>query len=264
MGYGLDHVVLGTGEPLLLIHGTGSSRAAWRPVVPLLENHFRLILLDLPGHGGSALAEGDPTPSGYAPLVAELLDDLGADTAHVAGFSVGAWTALELAKLGRARSVVAFGAAGLWCPRSPRASDASLRFTRSAARAFAPVLPLVLRSRTMRTLFLAQMFGRPWRVPADAALEAARAFASTQGFSEHLHAVNRARFSGGQAIDVPVTIAYGTREALIPKRARLREELPLDARWVELPGCGHVPIWDDPPLVTATILEGAGLAAPAA
>lgn len=49
----------------------------------------------------------------------QLLDDLGADPAHVAGDSVGRWTALELAKLGKARSVVAIAPAGLRARRDP-------------------------------------------------------------------------------------------------------------------------------------------------
>ena len=58
-------------------------------------------------------------------------------------------------------------------------------------------------------------------------------------------------------IDVPVTVAFGERERLIPKSGRLRDELPAHTRWIELGGCGHVPTWDDPALVARTILEGA-------
>ena len=80
---------------------------------------------------------------------------------------------------------------------------------------------------------------------------------STRGFDEHLREVSRNRFSGGQRIQVPVTIAYGERERLVPKRARRGEELPAHTRWVVLPGCGHVSTWDDPELVARTILDGA-------
>src|SRR5690242_18000477 len=106
----------GSGEPLLLIHGTGLSRAVWGPVVGLLSPHREVLLVDLPGHG-----ESDPppdgvshTPIGYAQILSGILDEIGIDTAHVAGNSVGGWTSLEVAKLGRARSVVALAPAGLW------------------------------------------------------------------------------------------------------------------------------------------------------
>jgi len=55
---------------------------------------------------------------------------------------------------------------------------------------------------------------------------------------------------------VPVTIAWGEKERLIPMKARMRDELPPHTRFVDLPGCGHLPMWDDPDLVARTILEG--------
>jgi pimeloyl-ACP methyl ester carboxylesterase len=256
--HGLSFERVGGGEPLVLLHGTGSSRFAWRPIVPLLARHHELILVDLPGHGRSPRAPSSvaPTPVGYAPLVGDLLDALGLDSAHTAGFSIGGWTALELAKRGRARSVTAFGPAGLWNPRSPRSSELSLWVTNRAARVFAPLLPYVFRTAAGRTAVLSQQFGRPWRLSAQEALDAARTIAATEGFDEHLHATNRARFSGGEQIEVPVTIAFGTREGLLSKRGgRRRDELPAHARWVDLPHCGHVPTWDDPTLVTKVILE---------
>src|SRR5436190_2417495 len=129
--HGLSFERVGHGEPLLLIHGTGSSRSAWRPVVELLRDRHELVLIDLPGHGDSEPAPPGVTPNaiGYAPLVADLLDVLGLERVHAAGNSVGGWTSLELGKLGRARSITAFGCAGLWKPRSPRASEASLWLT---------------------------------------------------------------------------------------------------------------------------------------
>src|SRR5256886_844180 len=84
----------GAGEPLLLIHGTGGSRSHWRPVVDLLAPHRDLVLVDLPGHGESdPPPAGTPhTPIGYAQVLARLLDELGLDSAHAAGNSVGGWT----------------------------------------------------------------------------------------------------------------------------------------------------------------------------
>src|SRR5918997_2658945 len=100
--HGLSYEREGSGSPLLLVHGTGSSRAVWRPVAPLLSSEHELVLVDLPCHGGSALPpEGvAPTPIGYAPLQADLLDSLALETVHAAGISIGGWTSLELAKLG--------------------------------------------------------------------------------------------------------------------------------------------------------------------
>jgi pimeloyl-ACP methyl ester carboxylesterase len=263
--HGLSYERTGSGEPLMLIHGTGSSRFAWRPVTRLLAKHHELILVDLPGHGASDLPPSSVTPNaiGYAPLFADMLDALGFESVHCAGFSVGGWTSLELAKLGLARSVTAFGCAGLWKPRSPKSSETSLWLTQRSTRLFAPLLPYMLGNAVGRTMLLSQQFGRPWRLTADEAVEAARTLQATRGFAEHLKATNHAaRFVGGQEIDVPVTVAFGSRERLLSKGgARRRDELPTHTRWLELPGCGHVPTWDDPALVTKVILETTGQAA---
>jgi pimeloyl-ACP methyl ester carboxylesterase len=114
----------------------------------------------------------------------------------------------------------------------------------------------MLRSRLGRVVLLRRIYGRPLRVPPDEALEAAAVMRSTRGFDEHLRETTHSRFTGGHGLDVPITIAYGERERLVPKRARRADELPPQTRWVTLPGCGHVPTWDDPELVARTILEG--------
>jgi pimeloyl-ACP methyl ester carboxylesterase len=243
----------GEGAPLLLLHGTGSSRRVWKPVIPLLAGEREVIAVDLPGHGDSPLVrEVEQSPIGYAPLVASTLDRLGFEKVDVTGNSMGAWTALELAKLGRARSVVALAPAGLWAKRSAWSSHATLWLLHHAP----PPPRLALRSMTGRRLLVGRIYGRPGRIPIDELLDAAAVMRSTRGFDEHLAQTTRSRFMGGQSLDIPITIAYGDRERLVPPRARRRDELPPSARWITLPGCGHVPTWDDPELVARTILEG--------
>jgi len=250
----------GTGEPLLLIHGTGGSRAHWRPVIDLLEPHRELLLVDLPGHGESdPPPDGVPhTPIGYARLLSRLLDELREDSVHVAGNSVGGWTALELAKLGRARSVVAIAPAGLWPRRDPWSCTVKLWSQHKLGRLFAPITPRLMRSPIGRTVLLGGTVARPRQVPPEAAIEMAATYARTPTFDSHLAETGRERFRDGGRIDVPVTVAWGDKERLIPARARLRDELPGNAHFVTLPGCGHVAMWDDPELVATTILEGAG------
>src|SRR6266545_5285335 len=178
----------GTGEPLLLIHGTGGSRSHWAPVADLLAPYRELAIVDLPGHG-----ESDPppagvphTPIGYARVLAQLLDELGLESAHAAGNSVGGWTALELAKLDRARSVVALAPAGLWRRRDPWRCVRQLWSQHKLGRLFAPLVPTIMRSRVGRTLLLRGTLAKPGQVPADAAIEMAREFARTPSFRAHL------------------------------------------------------------------------------
>jgi pimeloyl-ACP methyl ester carboxylesterase len=249
----------GRGKPLLLMHGTGGSRSHWTPVVDLLDRHRELLLVDLPGHGGSdPPARGTPhTPIGYAAVLARLLDELEIDAAHAAGNSVGAWTALELAKRNRARSVVALAPAGLWPKRDPWRCTLQLWSQHKLGRLFAPLVPSVMGSGLGRAILLGGTVAKPRQVPADAAIDMAATYAATPTFNAHLAATRRERFRDGQDIAVPVTVAWGERERLIPAKARLQDELPAHTRFVALPGCGHIPMWDDPELVAHTILDGA-------
>lgn len=247
---------LGEGEPLLLIHGTGGTRNHWRPVVDALAARRELLLVDLPGHGESpSPTAGTPhNPIGYARVLAAMLDELGIERAHCAGNSVGGWTSLELAKLGRASSVVAIGPAGLWPKRDPWRCVFQLWSQHKMGRLFAPLTPHLLRGATTRSLLLRGTMARPRRMPPEAAIELAEDFANTPDFDAHLASTRRERFRDGQAIEVPVTVAWGEKERLLPPKARCRDELPAHARVVTLPGCGHLPMSDDPALVVATIL----------
>jgi pimeloyl-ACP methyl ester carboxylesterase len=250
----------GKGEPLLLIHGTGGSRGMWKPVVGLLDAERETIVIDLPGHGTSPLPPEDvpPTPIGYAQMLVPFLQGLGYDSVHVAGISVGGWTALELAKLGAARSVVAFSPAGLWRKRDPKDAVFKLWMTRRIGKPMMPLTRKMLQSPKGRKRVLGGELGRPERIPPEDAVRLVEDFAAAPGFDAHLAATKRERFVGGEAISVPVTVAFGERDKLLkPKRARVRDELPEQTRWLDLPNCGHVPSWDDPELVAATILEGA-------
>ena len=58
------------------------------------------------------------------------------------------------------------------------------------------------------------------------------------------------RFEHLAEIDVPVTLAWGEHDTRVSKP----QELPPNVRSVDLPGCGHVPMWDDPELVAQVLL----------
>src|SRR3954469_491521 len=132
----------GPAPPLVLVHGLGSSRAAWDPVVPLLAEHFDVITPDLPGLGESApLPPGEePSPARLALAVADLLDELQIDRPHVTGNSVGGWVALELARLRPVSSLTLLSPAGLWRRGVPLYCMASLKIPRWASRHAAGLL----------------------------------------------------------------------------------------------------------------------------
>ena len=88
----------GAGSPLLLIHGLMVSGVMYQGVVPALTTHYRVIVPDLRGHGRSgALGEPDSVEQ-LARDLAQLLDDLQVDSAHVLGYSQGSAVAQQFAR----------------------------------------------------------------------------------------------------------------------------------------------------------------------
>lgn len=246
----------GTGAPLVLLHGIGSSRHAWDPVIPALAGLFDVLAIDLPGFGDSEPMPPptEPVPAALAAAVAGLLDDLGITSPHIAGNSLGGWVALELARIRPAASLTLLSPAGLWRDRTPLYNRVSLQATRWLAQhATGPVSHLV-NHRLGRALVLGQTHGRPFRITPGYARTAVRAMATGTGFDAALKATATRRYLAGRPIDAPVTVAFGSRDfLLLPHQSRHLDQLPPDTRLGTLPGCGHVPMADNPPAVTALI-----------
>jgi pimeloyl-ACP methyl ester carboxylesterase len=168
---------IGSGNPLLLIHGLASrvgvcaagSRALLRAARPDLLGHHR---------------GGEPFPRGVTPGIGALTDGLereldaaGCDTAHIAGSSLGGWLALELAKRGRARSVVALAPGGGWRAGSLASKRIELTFTlnRPVGRRLLPHAERLCASTLGRRLLFRRVSAHPERLePARRGLRLAR------------------------------------------------------------------------------------------
>jgi magnesium chelatase accessory protein len=82
---------MGHGDALLLIHGTGASTHSWAGLMPLLARRYRVVAVDLPGHGFSTPGPGHhPSLRGMARAAEALLAVLDVDPALVIGHSAGA------------------------------------------------------------------------------------------------------------------------------------------------------------------------------
>jgi pimeloyl-ACP methyl ester carboxylesterase len=248
----------GSGPTLVLVHGTGSHRGMWDPVVEDLARERRVIAVDLPGFAGSANEPADPSPVGLATYLERWFAEQELDRPHVAGNSLGGGLALELARRRAVASATALSPIGFWTPRELAFSQRSLRAARAIVTRLRPAIPALTRTAVGRIALFSQIYGRPWRLSPDEARAAIDAFVDAPAFDAVLEASGRYRFGAGDELrGVPVTIAWGTRDALlIPRQAtRARRLLPW-AQHVALRGCGHVPCRDDPEAVAAALLAG--------
>ncbi|MFI9328881.1 alpha/beta fold hydrolase [Kitasatospora sp. NPDC052868] len=250
---------LGTGTPLLLLHGIGHHWQAWDPVLPALAERHDVIAVDLPGFGTSpALPSGVPYGlDAVVPVLGELCAALGVERPHVAGNSLGGLLALGLGRAGLARSVTALSPAGFWTEAERRYAFGVLAGMRLGARLLPePAVERLSRSTVGRTLLVSTVYARPGLRSPAAAVAETRALRLATGFEETLAVGRTIRFTG-DVTAAPVTIAWGTRDRILLRRQGVRalREIPA-ARLVRLPGCGHVPMSDDPGLVARVVLDG--------
>ncbi|MGW1883836.1 alpha/beta fold hydrolase [Streptomyces sp. NPDC001970] len=250
---------IGTGEPLLLLHGIGHHWQAWEPILPLLAPDRDVIAVDLPGFGASpALPDGVSYDlSTVVPVLGALCEALGVERPHVAGNSLGGLLALQLGREKLVRSVTALSPAGFWTESERRYAFGTLLAMRQGARMLPPaVIGRLSRTAAGRAALTSTIYARPGRRSPEAVIAETLALREATGFRQTLDAGRRVLFTD-DVPGVPVTVAWGTRDRLLLRRQGIRAKHAIPgARLVRLPGCGHVPMNDDPALVARVVLDG--------
>ncbi|WP_214633064.1 alpha/beta fold hydrolase [Antrihabitans cavernicola] len=251
----------GSGEPLVLVHGIGHRRQGWYPVLDRLAEERDVILVDLPGHGDSPdlITDGRPVLDIVREQFQDLFADLNVHRPHIAGNSLGGRVALELASENMVRSVTTLAPAGFWRNDLDFTYIRTLFATMTSASEYSQsVAPRLARTRAGRVAMFSWLTARPASIDPDAALG---------DFRGLLRARPALRTIMGEAVpfdrpiadDIPITIAWGTRDQVLrPYQAtRARKAMPA-ATHVRLDRCGHVPMSDNPELIADVILEGSG------
>jgi pimeloyl-ACP methyl ester carboxylesterase len=253
----------GSGPPLVLIHGLGHRRQGWDPVLGLLTPHRDVIAVDLPGHGESPALKMDGTNGTeavalMADALADLLGTLELDQPpHLGGNSLGGALALVLAARGLGSSATALSPAGFFNNRLQfHYARWFFEFALVSGRVLAPVVPRLSQRKAGKAVLLGGVVARPALLAPQTVRDDMAGIARA---ADAVHAVLRTfqPFTLTIPDEVPVTIGWGSKDRLLsPKNAVVaRQRLP-QARFLTLPGCGHVPMSDDPELVARTLLEG--------
>jgi pimeloyl-ACP methyl ester carboxylesterase len=244
----------GQGPPVVLIHGnSSSSRVFSRQLDGPLGQRFRLIAVDLPGHGASDDAK-DPSAyslPGHARAVRAVLDALGIDEAHFVGWSLGGHIALEMAPdLKHPRGFVIFGT-------PPLTSGEAM----SEAFLPNPVMKVTFQESvdiTEASAYVAAFF-RP-------------GFADIPPFflDDVLRTEGRARSNLGASVQrgeardecevardlkVPLAVLHGGEEQLV--NARYFGSVAMPTLWrgavQMIPDAGHTPQWETPKVFDALV-----------
>lgn len=247
----LNHVRKGEGEPLVLIHGLGGSLVVWEPVIDLLAAKRDVVAVDMPGFGGSDCLPGGARHSAVemGRAITAHCRGLGIERPHVAGNSLGAWVALEMAADGNAASVCGISPAGLWRRAlGPRSSSA-----RRTGRRLRPLVQAALRTSRGRTAIMRTSVARPELMNAREAIAWTMAWLDAPAYDDANERMRALVFDRGSTVEVPTTVAWGEQDRLVgPPRP---ERMPRHTRYLVMPGWGHTPTRDDPEGVVRLLLD---------
>lgn len=225
---------------VVLSHGAGGTHAVWYQQVPVLGQRYRVVTWDSRGFGNSTNRASAASPEAAAADLADVLDGLGIDRAHLVGQSMGGWhiSAFAIANPGRVASLTyADTVGGLWTDDLRAALD---DFT--ATGGLAPGGPELVgghralwpgtAERDPALAFLYQALGSFHDPPL-------RALGSTIAWT-----IDHDQIA---ALAAPVLFVAGTHDQIFPADllAASANRIP-GARYVEIPDAGHSPYFEQP------------------
>jgi pimeloyl-ACP methyl ester carboxylesterase len=249
----------GHGPPLVLLHGFTGSWRIWDLVLPALERRHEVFAPTLPGHAGGPPLTGDISHDTVPDALERAMDELGWETAHIVGNSVGGYLALRLAARGRARSVVALAPAGGWDDDSYKEMLRDYGRMYELAQAAAPHADAIAATPEGRRQATEFITSHGEDLPPQLVADVIRATAGCDGAPVMIdYALREPWTFDADRIACPVRIVWGTEDQLLPwpsAAARYRRDWLPHADWVELDGVGHCP-QVDVPLETAQLILG--------
>lgn len=226
---------LGSGKPLMLIHGFPLDHTSWNEVASLLENQFDVITPDLRGFGQSTTVETQYAMSDMADDLAGLFDHLGIEKVALAGHSMGGYVALAFAKkypqrvsgLGLISSQAAADSPEGKDRRYQTAADVAQKGVGIVAETMTPKLSADARVQAFVRAVIE-------RQTPSAVIGALKAMAEREDLMSHLSSVK-----------FPVVLIHGNADMLIPiDRAKEIKAVLLSVRFVEVLGAGHMPMME--------------------
>jgi pimeloyl-ACP methyl ester carboxylesterase len=255
-GEALAYIEMGnpTGTPVVLIHGYTDNARDWGPMLPFVSHDFRLILVDLRGHGKSGKPDCCYTRFDFAYDIVLLLDQLKIEKADIVGHSLGSIIGQTIAEFWPQRTdrVVLISSTGGIPPHSrnkPPAFDyaAQIRQLKEPIEADSPFMiawwdsPTPVDSDFIRRerIDSAAIPLRIWLAVLDQCLAGNR-YEELQGSLPRLRA--------------PTLLIWGAKDPIMeePARASLRRGLP-QAQVQIFEGLGHNPFWEKPAALAQSI-----------
>ena len=249
-GVRLRYFVAGAGDPLLLVHGLGGAATNWTLLAPELTRRHRVLIPDLPGHGGSSPLPAVPNMSAFADRIALLTEREQATPAAVVGHSLGGVVALRMALRhpGHVTRLILAAAAGI--SSRTRRAEYALRMVGlvQPGKLISPWRRYVARSPRLREL----AFGS-WSVSDAAAFSPRAAAGFLAGPPLHTDTASAIgalvrddpREDLGE-LECPCLVLWGARDPQLPLSDAFDYARRLRAPLRAMADCGHLVIGESP------------------
>jgi len=248
-----------TSPSIVLIHGLGSAATSFKPILTELSKNFRVINVDLPGHGKSPYTKSqamDPASLGTA-IFDTVKSEYGIEEFHVVGNSLGGWIALEMAasRPEQILSVTGLAPAGLWLvPATGRLPSEARSYY--LAKLLKPLIKVGLKSKQLRKIGFERVSPKWQELSYETCLDASIAIVNCRGYFPAWDGMIGRRFDAKIPESVQVTILFGDSDNTLPAdHSQERSLAPSHSMWLTIENCGHAPMWDHPDLVLKAVLE---------
>jgi pimeloyl-ACP methyl ester carboxylesterase len=247
---GLRSYVGGSGKPVVLVHGLAGSAANWVELLPELAERYRVLAVDLPGHGGSAPPPAAASVTDFAEAVAAEMEREQVSPALLVGHSFGGLVALRLAQLRPelVRGLLLVAPAGIGSGTRTARRLVSLAGALRPGRWVAP-----FRHRYAERLWYRRALFRPWFVSDPHALSPRAALGFLEGPLEHADTRTAGRAmvvddprSELEHVRCPALVLWGARDPQLPLDDAFEYARRLRAPLRVVADCGHLVIGERP------------------
>lgn len=253
-GVRLRYFTAGEGQPILALHGLGGAASNWRAMAPALLERGRVIVPELPGHGGSSALPAPGGVSAFADRMGLLLDAEDAGEAVVLGHSFGGVTGLVLAERRPelVRGLLLLAAAGISSSLRRARYLLEITFLLQPGRRIAPHRHVWAPSPLLRRLAFAR-----WGAYDTGALRPEYAEGLLAGPLLHTDAATAGRALYDfdvrkrlHEVHVPTLVVWGSEDAQLPLDDAMDFARRLRAPLRVIAGCGHLLIAERPDACT--------------
>jgi len=255
----IRYFVGGEGPPVALVHGLGGLASNWRKIAPELAADRRVILPELPGHGGSAPLRDAPALDPFADAVLGVLESEDALPAPWVGHSFGGLVGLRAAvrRPEAVTGLVLAAAAGISSATRIGEATVTIIGVLRPGRVLGRYRRRVSRSPLGRTL----AFGW-WGVADPAGLEPEMAEAFLAGPPQHTDTLSAGRALVGadprsdlDRVGCPCLCLWGANDNWVPLQDGMEYARRLRAPLRSIADCGHLLVGERPEVVVRAVRD---------